>query len=513
MCVACGNIAETQTAVSLFSTTVIAVSPFIGIFLYRFSRFIEIGPVKRASRMRDYALISIFKLALWIGVLVATHLLDFVGSDVFVTTGFLLLVLIAWVLLHSFLHMRRTYMQVVEYIAVDIASIVLVFLLAVQLYQFLPTPLMGALVFMLFYGMVFNVGAALLFVGVISGVRFFKQKKDMPTSAATMRYDANKQGSIDACAALLQEGELVAFPTETVYGLGAIIWNVDQVQRIFDTKNRPADNPLIAHVADIEGVHELAPSVSAQTVQLLDAFAPGPLTVILPKKDTVPDIATAGLSTICVRIPSHPIARDLIRAAGAPLVAPSANVSGRPSPTVADHVLEDFDGKIAAVLDGGACTVGIESTIVDMTQSQPRIARPGIISAAQIEAVIGVPVIPFSTPGAAHQEIDTPISPGSKYRHYAPKAEVFAVRSWEAVKSCITDHAIDTDTLLFLANEPAPPTYSSISVHPLSADGLYAEFRAADHDGVHAIIIVIDDVIAQQEGIVNRIYKAAEIVE
>lgn len=206
----------------------------------------------------------------------------------------------------------------------------------------------------------------------------------------TLRLFGNSEDDIQKAAQLLKDGKLVAFPTETVYGLGASVFNPEALKKVFQAKGRPADNPLIAHICSIEELQLLAEEIPEDAMKLAKAFFPGPLTIVLPAKKTIPREATGGLETIAIRMPNHPIALQLLKLSG-PLCAPSANLSGRPSPTNAYHVMEDLDGKIAAVLDGGQCTVGIESTVIRISPS-PMILRPGMITAEQIEEVLKKPV-------------------------------------------------------------------------------------------------------------------------
>lgn len=222
-------------------------------------------------------------------------------------------------------------------------------------------------------------------------------------------------------AEALKKGELVAFPTETVYGLGANALKPDAVASIFRVKGRPADNPLIVHVADPAGLEPLVSEVTPLARKLL-AFMPGPLTLVLRRSKQVPDLVTAGLDTVAVRMPDHPVARRLIELSGVPVAAPSANRSGRPSPTQAWHVLQDLDGRIPYLVDGGPCQYGLESTVVDVTGPKPVILRPGSITAAMILSVTGVSPVLQDTADA-----DVPRAPGMKYRHYAPKARVAIV--------------------------------------------------------------------------------------
>jgi L-threonylcarbamoyladenylate synthase len=223
-------------------------------------------------------------------------------------------------------------------------------------------------------------------------------------------------------ASLLRQGGLVAFPTETVYGLGADACNQQAVAALFAVKGRPPDNPLIVHIAGREQLDRLVTRVPALALALLDAFAPGPLTLVLPRSTAVSDLITAGLDTVAVRMPAHPVARRLIELAGVPLAAPSANRSGRPSPTRAWHVRQDLDGLIPCIIDGGPCQYGLESTVVDVTGERPVILRPGSITADEIRAVTGLAPA-CDRPG--HSGAATAVrSPGMKYRHYAPRAHI-----------------------------------------------------------------------------------------
>jgi L-threonylcarbamoyladenylate synthase len=225
---------------------------------------------------------------------------------------------------------------------------------------------------------------------------------------------------------LIRSGQLVAFPTETVYGLGANGLDPEAVKRIFEAKGRPSDNPLILHVSKKSDVKDLWTKIPDPARQLMDIFWPGPLTLVYHKSDIVPDEVTAGLSTVAVRCPLHKTALALIRAAGVPIAAPSANLSGKPSPTTAKHVLEDMDGRIPLILDGGPCRVGVESTVLSLTGT-PRILRPGGVTKEMLEAVIGeVQLAPAVL--SQMKEGEKAESPGMKYRHYAPDAEVIVVK-------------------------------------------------------------------------------------
>ncbi|PGS41221.1 threonylcarbamoyl-AMP synthase [Bacillus cereus] len=228
---------------------------------------------------------------------------------------------------------------------------------------------------------------------------------------------------LQEAAKLLRENEAIAFPTETVYGLGANAMNDEAIAKIFEAKGRPSDNPLIVHIgtkSQLDGIVKEIPPVAEK---LMEHFWPGPLTIILPRKEGISEKVTAGLNTVGVRMPDHPVALALIEEANVPVAAPSANRSGRPSPTLASHVYEDLNEKIAGIVDGGATGVGVESTVIDCTSDVPTILRPGGITKEQLEAVIGTV---FLDP-ALKDEKEKPKSPGMKYTHYAPKAPLSIV--------------------------------------------------------------------------------------
>lgn len=238
-------------------------------------------------------------------------------------------------------------------------------------------------------------------------------------------------GNIDAdvmeqAGKLIAEGELVAFPTETVYGLGGDALDPDASRKIYAAKGRPSDNPLIVHIAEFDDMKRVAREVPEQAKKLADAFWPGPLTMIVWKSDAVPEATTGGMQTVAVRMPNHPVALELIRRSGCLIAAPSANTSGRPSPTEAGHVAEDLSGKIAMILDGGPVGIGIESTIIDLTEEKPMILRPGYITPEMLSEVLQEEVV--IDPGIiAADDTRKPKAPGMKYKHYAPKAEMIIV--------------------------------------------------------------------------------------
>jgi len=234
--------------------------------------------------------------------------------------------------------------------------------------------------------------------------------------------------AVRKAARILREGGLVAFPTETVYGLGAVASKPRAVMRIFEVKRRPPDNPLILHVASVEQLFEVAREVPQQALKLVERFWPGPLTLVLPKSEKVIREVTGGLDKVAVRMPAHPVALALIREVGEPIAAPSANLSGRPSPTTAQHVLEDLGGLIEAVLDAGETLHGLESTIVDLTSDPPILLRPGALPLEAVEEALGRRVwVPDFARGLG--EADRALAPGTRYRHYAPRAQLVVVEA------------------------------------------------------------------------------------
>ena len=238
------------------------------------------------------------------------------------------------------------------------------------------------------------------------------------------------ENDIAEAAGIIQQGGLVAFPTETVYGLGADALNAEAVAKVYEAKGRPSDNPMIVHIARASDIGQLTPMLSEDIVNLIDNFWPGPLTMVLKKKAGVPDRTTGGLDTVAVRMPDSEAALELIRAADCPIAAPSANISGRPSPTRASDVIADMDGRIDAVIEGDDCRVGIESTVLDMTGDAPVILRPGIITAEDIEAVLNKKVTYDKALLRDKQGEDgdiKPKAPGMKYKHYAPKADMVVI--------------------------------------------------------------------------------------
>ena len=257
----------------------------------------------------------------------------------------------------------------------------------------------------------------------------------------------DKKQDVILAAKLLKEGELVAFPTETVYGLGGNALDREAARKIYAVKGRPSDNPLIVHLSKWEDVYAVA-YPTKQAKALYDAFCPGPLTMILKKLPVVPDETTGGRDTVALRFPSHPVARELIALAGVPVAAPSANVSKHVSPTSAWHVYNDLNGKIPLILEGGDSDVGIESTIVDLTGEEPTVLRPGAITAEQIKAVLG-------SADYYHGEIKEALAPGMKYKHYSPKVPCYLAKRENLEKAYLSLKAQGLNAVLIATEQAA----------------------------------------------------------
>jgi L-threonylcarbamoyladenylate synthase len=256
----------------------------------------------------------------------------------------------------------------------------------------------------------------------------------------TQLLDAKDAEAIQTAGAILKNGGLVGIPTETVYGLAADALNGAAVAKIFKAKGRPMDNPLIVHISEFSQINRLVKAVPEHAKQLAEHFWPGPLTIILPKSDIIPDEVSAGLSTVAVRFPVHPAARAVIDAAGTPLAAPSANLSGHPSPTTAAHVMTDLSGKIDAVLDGGTCAVGVESTVITLATPTPCLLRPGGITLEQLRSVLGEVNMDNAVLNPLPKGVKAS-SPGMKYKHYSPKANVIILDgSYEHYKNYVNGH-------------------------------------------------------------------------
>lgn len=327
--------------------------------------------------------------------------------------------------------------------------------------------------------------------------------------------------AIAEAATLIQAGELVAFPTETVYGLGADALSPMAAKKIYAAKGRPSDNPLIVHIARFEDLAAIAQELPEQAKDLADAFWPGPLTMIVRKKDLVPYETTGGMDTVAVRMPNHPVALRLIAESGCLIAAPSANTSGRPSPTEAGHVASDLDGRIPMILDSGAVGIGIESTIVDLTEAEPMILRPGYITGEMLEQVLGTEVC--VDPGLiAADSIRKPKAPGMKYRHYAPRAELMLVDGGtaqviEEINRLTTERQQAGQKVGVLATDETRDAYCANHVKSMGARGdedaiarqLYRSLREFDDLSVDVIYSESFATPRMGQAIMNRLLKAA----
>ena len=330
----------------------------------------------------------------------------------------------------------------------------------------------------------------------------------------TRLLQATDQNIIEG-ARLLQAGQPVAFPTETVYGLGANALDVQAVEGIFAAKQRPADNPLIVHIANT--AQALALCHWTETAQLLaDAFWPGPLTLVLLKKAIIPDIVTAGLGSVAIRMPGHAVALRLIQASELPIAAPSANSSGRPSPTTAQHVLDDLQGRIPLILDGGRCQVGLESTVLDLQGQVPTILRPGAVTPEQIAFIIGDCRVADSVmrplrPG------EPALSPGMRHRHYAPKAKLTLVEGDQEAVARLICQAYDTASgTRIMAMHSHLPLYGQRLVDDLGLDAsaaaqrLFYLLRAYDEQDVEQIYCETLPPTGLGLAVMNRLARAAK---
>lgn len=313
--------------------------------------------------------------------------------------------------------------------------------------------------------------------------------------------------NLEAAALIIQQGGLVAFPTETVYGLGADALNEEAVGRIYEAKGRPSDNPMIVHISRASEIGQLTPFITQDMIKLIDHFWPGPLTLVVKKKATVPLRTTGGLETVAVRMPDHPVALDLIRLSGVPIAAPSANLSGKPSPTKADHVKDDLMGKVDAILLGGDCRVGIESTVLDLTGETPMILRPGIITADNIEAVLEKPVLLDPSLKGLPEEDLVAKSPGMKYKHYAPKAQMLVVEGSrdkvqaEIERLRIVNEKIGNKVGVILFEEKA---------FVEAAHDFFSQLREMDEKDVDLILAgALSDTDGVGFAVMNRMFKSA----
>ena len=331
----------------------------------------------------------------------------------------------------------------------------------------------------------------------------------------TLLLPADASGTVEAAAKIIKQGGLVAIPTETVYGLGANGLDPQAVAKIFQVKGRPQDNPLILHISGPEQIELFCHDIPQSAYTFAAHFWPGPLTMVLPAKSCVPKCTTAGLPTVAVRCPDHAVTRQIIRLSGVPIAAPSANISGKPSTTTAEHVLHDHNGKIPLIVDGGPCRVGVESTIVDLTEARPRLLRPGGITPEQLIAVLGDLVVDKAV--TAQIDRDAVVkAPGMKYRHYAPACQVVIVAgSREKAARYIHKNYQPGDRVLCFAEELplyedcSPLSYGSeANAESLSA-GLFSALRELDDPAVQRVYARCPVGGGIAYAVQNRLKKAA----
>ena len=331
----------------------------------------------------------------------------------------------------------------------------------------------------------------------------------------TLYLPAEDPKTVTTAAGIIKNGGLVAIPTETVYGLGANGLNEDAVVKIFEAKGRPQDNPLILHISDPAEIERYCHHIPKAAYDLAEAFWPGPLTMVLPAKSLVPKRTTGGLTTVGVRCPDCEVTRQIIAASGVPIAAPSANISGKPSTTTAQHVLHDHDGKIDAVVDGGPSRVGVESTIVDLTEERPRLLRPGGIGPEQLIEVLGDLVVDKAVTAQIDKD-EVVKAPGMKYKHYAPQSEVVIVGgSREKAAAYIRHHFESGDRVLCFEEELPlyegcnPLSYGlEADVNTLSA-GLFGALRELDDPGIHQVYARCPVGGGVAYAVQNRLKKAA----
>lgn len=319
---------------------------------------------------------------------------------------------------------------------------------------------------------------------------------------------------------IIKNGGLVAFPTETVYGLGGDALNPMSSKKIYAAKGRPSDNPLIVHIADINDLEYIVEEVTENAKKLADEFWPGPLTMILPKSDNVPLETTGGLKTVAIRMPIHKTAMEFIKAAGGYVAAPSANLSGKPSPTTAKFVIQDMDGRIEMIIDGGDAGIGLESTIVDLTSDVPMLLRPGFITVEQLREVLGeVDIDKTILDGDCK---DRPKAPGMKYKHYAPKGDLTIIEGCtqkvvEEIRKRTEEAADAGKKVGIIATDETAGCYSSDSVKSIGSRGdeatiahrLYTILREFDDENIEVIFSESFDSSGIGQAIMNRLLKAA----
>lgn len=331
----------------------------------------------------------------------------------------------------------------------------------------------------------------------------------MPPLAKGTMLLMEDQPSLEKAAQIINKGGLVAFPTETVYGLGAAATDAAAVAGIYKAKGRPADNPLIVHLSDPGQLENVARAITKKVYKLTDRFWPGPLSLVLPRSEKIPELVSAGLPSVAVRMPDHRTALDFIRLSGVPIAAPSANRSGRPSPTTYRHVLEDLTGRIDAVIKSSPCKVGLESTVLDLTGEVPVILRPGGVSREELEEVMSCTV---EVAGARGQFV-RPLSPGMKYRHYSPRAKLFLITGPSAARfpviKALKNHYRNLGFTVGYLNTSLKGSLNQGTDPARFAASLYKSLRRMDRQGVDIILAEEIDAAGIGLAVMNRLKKAA----
>lgn len=326
--------------------------------------------------------------------------------------------------------------------------------------------------------------------------------------------ETNLDMAADEAAKLLCDGEIVGLPTETVYGLAASALSPEAVRRVYEVKGRPQDNPIIVHISDLIMLKSVVRDIPQTAAELAKKFWPGPLTMVMEKSEAISDVVTCGMPSVAVRMPSHPVARAVIAKSGIPIAAPSANLSGRPSTTTARHVYDDLNGKIPLILDGGACSVGVESTVVSLLGEHPTILRPGIITLEELRTVLPDTVLSDKL-GRALEPGETVESPGMKYKHYSPKAEVVILKgSFEQFVHFTSNLSCADAYALCFDGEEESITIPSASFGPIDkpdiqARRLFSVLRALDRFGASVIYARCPSSEKEGYAVYDRLIRAA----
>ena len=330
----------------------------------------------------------------------------------------------------------------------------------------------------------------------------------------TLLLNANNKGATDVAAEILKKGGLVAIPTETVYGLAANAFDASACANIFKAKGRPGDNPLIVHICNMEMLSEIVSEVPEKAKLLAEKFWPGPLTMIMKKSENIPDVTSANLPSVAVRFPAHPVAKEIIEKAGLPLAAPSANLSGSPSPTTFEHCVHDLMGRVDGIIDGGACEVGVESTIISFAGEKPVLLRPGYVTLEQLRETIGEVEVSHAVLEKL-EEGEKVLSPGMKYKHYAPKAQVTLIKaSSEDYVKYVNEHSGEGVFALCFDEEAEKLSVSTVCYGSEFSDAQQAEhifeaLRRIDESGAERVYAHSPKVSGIGLAVYNRLIRAA----